>query len=103
MWKTGIIGTSAATPSFAALVSLLNEKQLQQGRPRLGFLNPWLYSLESSSGAFTDVTQGTNAIGFPSGAIHGPLPYGFNATIGWDPVSGLGTPNFGQLVDLLPH
>eukprot|EP01047_Picozoa_sp_COSAG01_P021300 COSAG01_NODE_1232_length_11111_cov_24.710770_15_plen_79_part_00 len=37
-----VLGTSAATPAFAGLVSLLNERQLQSGKPRLGFLNPWL-------------------------------------------------------------
>jgi hypothetical protein len=37
-----------------------------------------------------DITKGTNAIG------NGPgfLAFGYNATKGWDPVNGLGTPLF---------
>merc|ERR1712025_110099 len=52
-------GTSASAPTFAAVVSLLNEYQLQNGRKRLGFLNPWLYA---NPGMFSDVIIGTNAI-----------------------------------------
>lgn len=31
----------------------------------------------------------------------GIIPYAsWNATVGWDPVTGLGTPNFGNMVEL---
>ena len=80
-------GTSASTPLFAGLISLLNEARLDAGKPPLGFLNPWLYANPS---IFTDVTVGTNAIGRGTG----PLPYGFNCSKGWDPATGLGTPWF---------
>jgi subtilase family serine protease len=53
-------GTSASTPMFAGVVSLLNEAREQKGMKRLGFLNPFLYQ---NAAAFTDVTVGTNAIG----------------------------------------
>jgi tripeptidyl-peptidase-1 len=43
---------------------------------------------------FTDVTSGTNAID-RSGA---PLKAGWNVTKGWDPVTGLGTPMFPNLL-----
>ena len=36
-------GTSASSPTFAAIVSLLNDARLAKGKPVLGFLNPWLY------------------------------------------------------------
>ena len=88
-------GTSASAPTFAGIVSLLNEHQLQNGKKPLGFLNPWLYA---NADAFTDVTLGTNAIGRGTG----PIKYGFNCTKGWDPATGLGTPLFKKLVGALP-
>ena len=51
-------GTSASSPSFAAMVSLLNEARLQAGKPQMGFLNPFLYA---NPDAFFDVVKGTNA------------------------------------------
>ena len=85
-------GTSAATPAFAALVSLLNEARLHADMPPMGFLNPFLYAHPH---AFTDVTLGTNAIG---GGHQGALPYGFAAAPGWDAATGLGTPRFDVLL-----
>jgi len=83
-------GTSASSPTFAALVALLNDARLAQGLPPLGFLNPLLYTWGISG--FNDITEGNNpGCGTP----------GFNATEGWDPVTGLGTPNFGKLKDLV--
>ncbi|KAI0039128.1 subtilisin-like protein [Auriscalpium vulgare] len=79
-------GTSASAPSFAGLVSLLNDVRLSHGRPPLGFLNPLLYTRGVSG--FNDITRG-NAPGCGTP--------GFNATVGWDPVTGLGTPDFGKL------
>ena len=35
-------GTSASTPMFGAVVSLLNEARAQKGMKPLGFLNPFL-------------------------------------------------------------
>lgn len=93
---SSIGGTSASTPLVAALVSLLNEARLQRGAAPMGFLNPWLYH---NSAAFTDITEGTNAIG-RGGGPRGPpvLKYGYNCTAGWDPVTGLGTPLFDRLL-----
>ena len=85
-------GTSASAPAFAGYISLLNEARHRVGKPSLGFLNPFLYANPS---AFTDVTKGTNAIGRGTGA----LVYGFEATDGWDPATGLGTPLFDKLLN----
>jgi len=84
-------GTSASAPAFAGMISLLNEARMQQGLPRLGFLNPWLYQQTSNH---TDVVKGWNALGRSPARIK----YGFNCTQGWDPVSGLGSPRFDQLL-----
>lgn len=83
-------GTSASAPTFAAVVALLNDARLSKGKAPLGFLNPLLYSKGISG--FNDITAGNNpGCGTP----------GFNATAGWDPVTGLGTPNFGKLLELI--
>lgn len=50
-------GTSASAPTFAALVSLLNNARIKSGRSPLGFLNPWLYS-EAVDGGLTDIVLG---------------------------------------------
>jgi tripeptidyl-peptidase-1 len=84
-------GTSASSPAFAGLVSLLNEARLAAGKKQLGFLNPFLYQNED---AFTDVTLGSNKIGRGGET----LPYGFNCSAGWDPATGLGTPLFDKLM-----
>ncbi|KAF7422431.1 hypothetical protein PC9H_010587 [Pleurotus ostreatus] len=83
-------GTSAAAPVVAGIVSLLNDYQLTKGQPPLGFLNPWLYSEAAS--AFNDIVKGSNP---------GCRTLGFSAHHGWDPVTGLGTPDFEKLKALL--
>ncbi|KAL5527716.1 hypothetical protein ACEPAG_6517 [Sanghuangporus baumii] len=89
--QAGLIGgTSASSPTFAGFVALLNDVRLANGRPPLGFLNPFLYS--RGKFGFNDITVGNNpGCGTP----------GFNATVGWDPVTGFGTPDFGKLKELV--
>ncbi|MGO9384097.1 MAG: protease pro-enzyme activation domain-containing protein [Mycobacterium sp.] len=73
-------GTSAVAPLMAALVTLLNQAK----QKNVGFLNPFLYS-SVAKGVVHDVTSGTNAI---TNTVKG-----YNAGPGWDPCSGLGTPD----------
>ncbi|KAI9455155.1 subtilisin-like protein [Lactarius psammicola] len=83
-------GTSASSPSFAAFVALLNDARLSANKPPLGFLNPLIYELKGKG--FNDITAGSApGCGTP----------GFNATVGWDPVTGFGTPDFGKLKDIV--
>ena len=57
-----VSGTSAATPSFAGMVALLNAGRLAKGDPVLGFLNPLLYAAHAAdAGAFNDVVRGDNS------------------------------------------
>ncbi|KAI0034121.1 tripeptidyl peptidase A [Vararia minispora EC-137] len=84
-------GTSAATPTFAGIISLLNSARLSKGLPSLGFINPLLYS-DHANTTFNDITVGNNP---------GCGTKGFNATAGWDPVTGFGTPNFGKLLRIV--
>lgn len=53
-----LIEFSASSPAFAALVSLLNNKRLADGKKPLGFLNPWFYSHANAKGGFTDIKDG---------------------------------------------
>ena len=87
-------GTSCATPTFAGVVSLLNDVRLNNNQPSLGFMNPLLYSKLKGQG-FIDVTKGDNAGTATS------CDDGFKATTGWDPASGWGQPNFGLLKTLV--
>jgi len=66
-------GTSAVAPLWAGLIALINQ---QLGKP-VGFVQPALYQIGES--AFHDITTGNND--------------GYQAAIGWDPCTGLGTPN----------
>jgi tripeptidyl-peptidase-1 len=82
-------GTSCACPIFSGMVSLLNDQLLQKGSKPLGFLNPLLYKLASSTpSVFTDITEGSNP--------YGCCP-GFKCASGWDAVTGLGVPNYNNL------
>jgi tripeptidyl-peptidase-1 len=82
-------GTSASTPTFSGFVSLLNDARLSKGLSPLGFLNPFLYT--RGVAGLHDITSGNNpGCGTP----------GFNATKGWDPITGLGTPDFIKLKSL---
>jgi subtilase family serine protease len=84
-------GTSASTPAFSGMIGLINDARIQAGKKQMGFLNPWIYK---NTDAFTDITKGNNAIG--RGQF--TLPYGFNCTQGWDPITGVGTPVFSKLL-----
>ncbi|KAJ7627368.1 family S53 protease [Roridomyces roridus] len=91
VWKNQSLpvgGTSCATPIFASIIALVNDRLLAAGKPVLGFLNPLLYS-PAGRAAFVDITQGSNP---------GCNTTGFAATQGWDPVTGLGTPDFELLL-----
>jgi len=95
---TPVDGTSASGPVLAGLISLLNDARLNAGLPSMGFINPFLYSARrNNTAAFYDVTVGNNNDGDiqPRCSIYpDTCPYGFQTAPGWDPVSGLGTPNY---------
>ncbi|KAL6415427.1 tripeptidyl-peptidase I [Ilyonectria robusta] len=95
-------GTSAASPVFGAMIALINNELLKQGKRPMGFLNPWIYQVGRIG--FTDITegssvgcQGTSIWGLPSPVIPNA---GWDAVKGWDPVTGWGTPRFNKLRSL---
>ena len=85
-------GTSCSAPTFAGIVSSLNDIRLNKGQKTLGFLNPLLYQTLMGQGFF-DIAEGSNGNGF--------VCKGFEAIQGWDPASGWGSPNFGLLKSLV--
>ena len=81
-----VSGTSASTPIFAGVLGLLNDVRLSAGKPPLGFVAPALYkAFAADPSNFNDVTKGSTA---------GCGGESWSAGPGWDPTSGLGTPNF---------
>ena len=121
-------GTSASTPTFASIVSLLNEARLQvtpltKSVGPLPFPPPirgsfcTAYLLQPN--LFYRPTQaGKKQLGFLNPWLYAnpdvltdittgtnaisrtslPLKYGYNCTRGWDPATGLGTPVFSKLL-----
>ena len=81
-----VTGTSASTPVIGAILTLINEARLNAGKSSIGFINPVLYA---NPGVFNDITSGTN---------RGCGTAGFEAIAGWDPVTGLGTPDYPKLL-----
>jgi len=83
---TGVGGTSAASPVVASIFAMVVNERLAAGKTAMGWLNPFIYE---NSGAFNDVTSGTNDGGYSGG---------FTATSGWDAATGFGTPNYSELL-----
>ncbi|PTB37277.1 hypothetical protein M441DRAFT_72569 [Trichoderma asperellum CBS 433.97] len=88
-------GTSLSAPLWGSILTLINEKRIAAGKGTLGFVNPALYAHPE---AFNDITEGNNAA--CSSADETTL-WGFPAAAGWDPVTGLGSPNFTTLETVL--
>jgi len=83
-------GTSLSCPQWAAMVAIAD--QINGGG--LGLVNPALYRIGADparyANDFFDVTTGNNQAD--------PSVPGYAATTGWDPVTGLGTPNAANLI-----
>jgi|SRR5580658_1957534 subtilase family serine protease len=82
-------GTSFAAPMWAGYLALANQQAVANGSPTLGFINPALYAIGLSSSYdtdFHDITSGSN---------------GYPATVGYDLVTGWGSPNGSSLINEL--
>ena len=94
-----LYGTSASTPVAAGLVTLLNDARAAVGAPPMGFINPFLYQAAvEAPAAFNDVVGGDNACAAGGIGSATCCAESFAASVGWDAVSGLGSPNFGVLL-----
>ena len=76
------------TPIFAAIVNRINEERLTIGKGPVGFISPVLYA---NPGVLNDIKNGSNP---------GCGTNGFDAVEGWDPLTGLGTPNYIKMLEL---
>jgi tripeptidyl-peptidase I len=79
-------GTSASAPTVGGIVTLINEQHIKAGKSTVGFINPVLYA---NPHAFNDIEKGNNP---------GCGTDGYEAVPGWDPITGLGTPNCEKLL-----
>jgi subtilase family serine protease len=87
-------GTSGSTPLTAAATALVDASQQNAGHPPIGLANGWFYQAATEQpSAFFDVTQGNNDLA-EVGCCQ--------ATVGYDPASGLGVPNWVALPATLP-
>jgi len=76
-------GTSWSAPSWAGFAALINQARTAAGLSPIGQLNPKIYPLNGTA-AFRDITSGSNGA--------------YSCTLGYDLVTGLGTPNVGVLL-----
>jgi len=88
--KTHGAGTSYAAPLWAGLIAMVNEQAAANGEPYMGFLNTALYDIGVGSDFttdFHDITSGSNGA--------------YSAVVGYDLVTGWGSPQGVNLIDAL--
>lgn len=85
-----IHGTSASAPVLASMIARVNDARLHADKGPVGFINPVLYGRADEF--VRDVTTGFNA---GCGVTEA-----YRATQGWDATTGLGTVDFGKLLEL---
>lgn len=73
-------GTSYAAPQWAGFMAMVNEQEVTNSGPTLGFINPTLYEIgvgSSYDSDFHDISSGSNG--------------GYKAVVGYDLVTGWGS------------
>jgi len=91
-----VSGTSCSCPSVAGMIALINDIRLQNGKSRLGWILPSLYSLlDDETYYFNDIVEGYNLGCADDNNV------GFSTAEYWDPVTGLGTVKFSRLFTAL--
>lgn len=93
----GFGGTSFAAPRWAGYITLLNEQSVANGAGTFGFINPSLYTIAlgaNYTSNFHDSITGTN---HPSDRSFA----GYAAAVGYDLVTGWGSPNGPALINSL--
>ena len=86
-------GTSFATPRWAGFMALINQQAAANGYSPLGFLNPTIYLIGQGlnyNNDFHDITSGNNNNG---------KGQSYNAVVGYDLVTGWGSPNGQSLIN----
>ncbi|MGB8064100.1 MAG: protease pro-enzyme activation domain-containing protein [Candidatus Sulfotelmatobacter sp.] len=92
-------GTSAAAPTFTAVMALINQYLGNVSPTGLAPINPVLYQLAAGTpNPFHDVTAGNNIVPCQTGTANCTTgSMGFSAGVGYDQVTGLGSPNANAL------
>ena len=83
-------GTSFATPMWAGYIALVNQQLATNGETPIGFINPTIYAQNVTSSYdtdFHDITSGTSG--------------SYSAVVGYDLVTGWGSPNGTGLINAL--
>ena len=92
-----------STPIVASILALLSYDYWVITNSTIGFVNQILYKGQGSgAGLFHDITIGDNCDDTQCKNGH----VGFECTKGWDPISGLGSPNYPAMkkyVEQLAH
>jgi tripeptidyl-peptidase-1 len=78
---------SASAPIVGAILTRINEERLKANMTTIGFVTPALYA---NTSIFNDITEGNST---------GCNTPGFLASEGWDPVTGLGTPDYPSMLE----
>jgi tripeptidyl-peptidase-1 len=93
-FRMPVAGTSAATPTFAAMVTILNRQRAAAGMSHMGWINPFLYASKlKNPSSFTDIVAGDLQMQGCCGASFAAIP-------GYDAVTGIGSPMFDALSTL---
>jgi subtilase family serine protease len=93
-------GTSAGSPTFAAILALLNQYVGNTPPTGLAPVNASLYQIAATGGVFNDITTGNNKVPCTTGTPDcpsGTTSIGFSAGTGYDEVTGLGSVNAAAL------
>ena len=90
-------GTSCAAPLWAGFMALVNQQASIGGSPSVGFVNPIVYNIGKTNAnyatIFHDTTTGNN--------FSAQSPAKYPAAAAYDLCTGWGTPNGGNLINLL--
>jgi subtilase family serine protease len=92
-----LYGTSASTPQWAGILAIANANRALVNKPPIGIPNTLLYSVYNTSNSlyatdFYDIMSGTNGKCVTC-----------TASVGYDTVTGLGSPNVNNLLTALSN
>ena len=97
----GVDGTSCSAPIIAGLLGIISKHLWDSSGRVLGFANPLLYHInENCDNCFKDITKGHNWC-TEGECCENATNFGYSATEGYDPVSGLGSLNVGNIIDFI--
>ncbi|KAK6004110.1 hypothetical protein QM012_008960 [Aureobasidium pullulans] len=91
-------GTSASAPTVTGIVGLVDSALIDAGKTPLGFMNPSIYSIGRE--AFQDIDDGSSKGCWQVTSKNKTATVDLSATTGWDPITGIGTPDFRKLLSI---